>query len=121
MRSLRSRDIALRAEGEQPLAAAAVAAVRRYPPPPAPPPLEPPLLAKRSLEQETQMTDAVGLKCIDTNKGSAEAPRYRSRLVFTEVRQTGVEPIFPATPPLETLRVLISVACQTCFELRTLS
>ena len=54
----------------------------------------------------------VGLKWIDTNKGSAQAPRCRSRLVCTEVRQKGVEPIFSATPPLETLRVLISVACQ---------
>ena len=51
----------------------------------------------------------VGLKWIDTNRGSAEAPRYRSRLVCTEVRHEGVEPIFSATPPLETLRVLISV------------
>ena len=54
----------------------------------------------------------VGLKWIDTNKGSAEAPRYRSRLLCTEVRHKGVEPIFSATPPLETLRVLLSVACQ---------
>ena len=60
----------------------------------------------------------VGLKWIDTNKGSAEAPRYRSRLVCTEVRHEGVEPIFSATPPLEILRVLLSVAC---FELRTFS
>ena len=49
----------------------------------------------------------VGLKWIDTNKG-AEAPRYRSRLVCTDVRHEGVEPIFSATPPLETLRVLLS-------------
>ena len=28
----------------------------------------------------------VGLKWIDTHKGRAEAPRYRSRLVCTEVR-----------------------------------
>ena len=28
----------------------------------------------------------VGLKWVDTNKGSAEAPRYRSRLVCTEAR-----------------------------------
>ena len=54
----------------------------------------------------------VGLKWIDTNKGSAEAPRYRSRLVCTEVRHKGVEPIFSATPPLETLRILLCVACQ---------
>ena len=45
----------------------------------------------------------VGLKWIVTNKGSAEAPRYRPRLVCTEVRHKGVEPIFSATPPLETL------------------
>ena len=54
----------------------------------------------------------VGRKWIDTNNGSAEAPRYRSRLVCTEVRHKGVEPIFSATLPKETLRVLLSVACQ---------
>ena len=54
----------------------------------------------------------VGLKWIDTNKGRDEAPRYRSRLVWTEVRHKGVEPIFSATPPLETLRVLLCVAYQ---------
>ena len=54
----------------------------------------------------------VGLEWIDTNKGSAKAPRYRSRLVCTEVRHKGVEPISSATPPLETLRVLLCVACQ---------
>ena len=54
----------------------------------------------------------VGLKWIDTNKSSAEAPRYRSRLVCTEMRHKVVEPIFSATPPLETLRVLLCVACQ---------
>ena len=57
----------------------------------------------------------IGLKRIDTNKGSAEAPRYRSRLVCTEVRHKGVEPIFSATLPLETPRVLLSVACQEPF------
>ena len=56
--------------------------------------------------------NTVGLKCIDANKGSAEAPRYRSRLVCTEVRHRGVEPIFSETPPLETLRILLGVACQ---------
>ena len=53
-----------------------------------------------------------GLKWIDTNKGSAEVPRYRSRLVRTEVRHKGAEPIFSATPPLEAPRVLLCVACQ---------
>ena len=49
----------------------------------------------------------LGFKWIDT-----EAPRYRSRLVCAEVRHKGVEPIFSATPPLETLRILLGVACQ---------
>ena len=54
----------------------------------------------------------VGLKWIDTNKGSAEAPRYHSRLVCTEVLHKGVKSIFSATLPLETLRILLSVACE---------
>ena len=57
-------------------------------------------------------SNPVGLMWIDTNKGSAEAPRYRSRAVCTEVRHKGVEPVFSATPPLETLRVLLNVVCQ---------
>ena len=65
----------------------------------------------RSGRTVTNMTQPVGLKWIDTNKGSAEAPRYRSRLVCTEVRHEGVEPIFSATFLLETLRILLIVAC----------
>ena len=74
-RSLSARDIALRAKGEQPLAPPASTVVQSglrsnhleggssssglsMLPPPAPPPLEPPPLAKRSLEQGTEMTDA---------------------------------------------------------------
>ena len=45
-------------------------------------------------------------------QSSAEVPRYRSRLVCSEVSHTGVEQIFSATPPLEALRVLLCVACQ---------
>ena len=63
----------------------------------------------------------VGLKWIDTNICCAEAPRYRFRLVCTEMRHE-VEPFFSATRPLETLRVLLGVACQEdVFTLRTLS
>ena len=54
----------------------------------------------------------VGLKWIDTNEGRTDVPRYRSRLVCTEVRHKGVEAIFSPTPPLEALRVLLCVACQ---------
>ena len=50
-------------EGRQPLAppgesSSSSCSGSALPPPPAPPPLEPPPLAKRSLEHETEMTDA---------------------------------------------------------------
>ena len=58
---------------------------------------------------ELDATELASSRSIPT-KGSAEAPRYRSRLVCTEVRHKGVEPIFSATPPLET--------CESCSVLR---
>ena len=45
----------------------------------------------------------LGLKWIDTDKKTPDGSRYRSRLVATEVRQRGADPIFSATPPLEAL------------------
>ena len=53
------------------------------------------------------------LKWIDTNKGDSVNPNLRSRLVCTEVRPKGAEAIFSATPPLESLRALVSkAACE---------
>ena len=56
----------------------------------------------------------VGLKWIDINKGSAEAPRYRSRLVCAEVRHERVETIFSAACQEDVFRIedpfLISMA-----------
>ena len=52
------------------------------------------------------------LKWIDTNKGDATHPVIRSRLVCTEVRPKGTEAIFSATPPLESLRILMSFLSQ---------
>ena len=49
----------------------------------------------------------IGLRWIDTNKSSKETPNIRSRLVCTEVRRPGLEPIFAATPPLDALRALL--------------
>ena len=49
----------------------------------------------------------LGLRWIDTNKASTDNPEVRSRLVCTEVRRKGVESIFRATPPLESLRALM--------------
>ena len=55
----------------------------------------------------------LGLKWIDCNKGDSLHPNIRSRLVCTEVRPKGVEAIFAATPPLESLRMLIVILSQT--------
>ena len=53
----------------------------------------------------------VGLKWIDTNKGSAEAPRYRSRLVCTEVRHEGVD-LLSNTPFGSPKGFTLCVVCQ---------
>ena len=46
------------------------------------------------------------LKWIDTNKGDRANPLVRSRLVCTEVRRKGIEAVFAATPPLDSLKTL---------------
>ena len=61
---------------------------------------------------ETTGRRPLGLKWIDTNKGTQEAPKYRSRLVATEVRPKDKDPTFSATPPLETCRMLLAIAAQ---------
>ena len=50
------------------------------------------------------------LKWIDTNKGDRRVFNIRSRLVCTEIRRKGVEARFSATPPLESLRMLVARA-----------
>ena len=52
----------------------------------------------------------IGCKWVDTNKGDAQRPNYRSRLVAKEFRfqDPGKEDTFAATPPLEALRLLVS-------------
>ena len=51
-------------------------------------------------------------KWLDTNKGDAESPNYRSRLVGREVKYDKRLDLFSATPPLETLKVLISMCAR---------
>ena len=46
----------------------------------------------------------------DVNKGENENPNYRSRLVAKEFNTGAVDGLFAATPPLEALRLLISLA-----------
>ena len=43
----------------------------------------------------------IGTKWIDINKGDANNPNYRSRLVAKEIRRGPNEDMFAATPPLE--------------------
>lgn len=53
----------------------------------------------------------IGYKWIETNKCDSRRPNHRSRLVATELRWTRT-PIFAGTPPLEALRILITMAAQ---------
>jgi hypothetical protein len=50
----------------------------------------------------------IGTKWIDINKGDADNPDYRSRLVAQEIKTDKREYLFAATPPLEALRMLLS-------------
>ena len=52
----------------------------------------------------------ITVRWIDTNKGDDDHPNYRSRLVAREIRRAGEDPIFAPTPPLESLRTIISLA-----------
>ena len=45
---------------------------------------------------------------IDTNKGDEKLPDYRSRLVGREIKTDNRLDLFAATPPLETLKILVS-------------
>ena len=49
------------------------------------------------------------LKWVDTDKGGNN---IRSRLVCTEVRRPGMEAIFAPTPPLDSMRIIISKAAE---------
>ena len=49
----------------------------------------------------------IGSRWIDINKGDEVSPAYRSRLVIQEIRHSGIEAIFAATPPLESVRFFV--------------
>ena len=51
-------------------------------------------------------------KWLDTNKGDEESPEYRARLVGREIKKDKRDDLFAATPPLESLRFILSIcAC----------
>lgn len=52
----------------------------------------------------------ITVKWVDINKGDEKNPEYRSRLVAREINTGKEERIFVATPPLETMRILQSMA-----------
>ena len=51
----------------------------------------------------------IGVRWIDINKGDEARPNYRSRLVVQEIRRDPHAEYFAATPPLESLRFLLSL------------
>ena len=52
----------------------------------------------------------ITVKWVDVNKGDDLHPNYRSRLVAREIRRPGEDSIFAPTPPLESLRTVLSMA-----------
>ena len=67
---------------------------------------------KRKIDEAMQRTGKrpITVRWVDVNKGDDECPEYRSRLVAREIRRKGEAPIFAPTPPLEGLRLIISLA-----------
>ena len=52
----------------------------------------------------------ITVRWVDVNKGDDDEPNYRSRLVAREIRKKGDNPMFAPTPPLESLRTVLSLA-----------
>ena len=52
----------------------------------------------------------IGVRWVDVNKGDKVNPDYRSRLVAKEINRKKREDLFAATPPLETVKMLFSMA-----------
>ena len=50
------------------------------------------------------------IRWVETNQGDDQCPNIRSRLVAREMRMAGEEAVFAPTPPLETLRMVLSHA-----------
>ena len=50
------------------------------------------------------------MRWVETNKGDDSNPNIRSRLVAREIRTAGQDAIFAPTPPLESLRMVLSYA-----------
>ena len=66
---------------------------------------------KRPIEEARKMMQKppISVKWVDVNKGDDINPNYRSRLVAREIRRKGEDSIFAPTPPLESLRTILSL------------
>ena len=51
----------------------------------------------------------ITVRWVLTNKGDDGTPNYRARLVARQIRHAGVESVFAPTPPLEGVRLVISM------------
>ena len=67
-------------------------------------------LRPRSEAYERMGKPPITVKWVDVNKGDDDVPNYRSRLVAREIRLPGESSIFAPTPPLEALRIVLSMA-----------
>ena len=52
----------------------------------------------------------ISVRWVETNKGDDQNPNIRSRLVAREIRTAGQDAIFAPTPPLESLRMILTMA-----------
>ena len=57
----------------------------------------------------------ISFRWVETNKGDDDTPNVRSRLVAREIQTPGQDAIFAPTPPLESLRMILS-ASATSYE-----
>ncbi len=59
---------------------------------------------------EAKGARVIRIRWARTNKGTADKPNVRYRLVATEVKKYDDESLFAATPPLEALKFLMGMA-----------
>ena len=55
----------------------------------------------------------IKVRWVDVSKGSKEMPEIRSRLVAKEIKRSEKPELFAGTPPLESLKLLLSVAASS--------
>ena len=55
----------------------------------------------------------IKIRWIDINKGDEKFPNYRSRLVAKEINRCKSSDMYAATPPLESIKFIISMAAST--------